>query len=66
MPSLCVVGQVRMMAFSAHVDAKGILQLIAAASPRNVMLMHGDREGMEFMSARITRCTNSRAARFAS
>jgi integrator complex subunit 11 len=55
-----------MMAFSAHVDAKGILQLIAAASPRNVMLMHGDREGMEFMSARITRCTNSRAARFAS
>lgn len=47
--------QVRYMAFSAHVDAKGILQLVSGAAPRNVMLVHGDKQGMDFMAAKINR-----------
>jgi integrator complex subunit 11 len=49
--------QVRYMAFSAHTDAKGILRLVAAAAPRNVLLVHGEKQGMDFMANRIQRCT---------
>ncbi len=48
----CVM-QVRFLAFSAHADAAGILQLIAAAAPRAVMLVHGDKAGMAFMASRV-------------
>ena len=35
------------MSFSAHADAKGLLQLIKNVQPRNVMLVHGDYEIMK-------------------
>ncbi|KAF3861207.1 hypothetical protein F7725_001462 [Dissostichus mawsoni] len=34
--------QVEYMSFSAHADAKGIMQLIRMAEPRNVLLVHGE------------------------
>ncbi|KCV70343.1 hypothetical protein H696_02670 [Fonticula alba] len=37
---------VRNMSFSAHADAKGIMQLIHMAKPRKVMLVHGEKKKM--------------------
>lgn len=34
------------LSFSAHVDAKGIIQLIKTIEPRNVLLVHGERYKM--------------------
>ena len=39
--------EVYYMSFSAHADAKGLLQLIKNVQPRNVMLVHGDYEIMK-------------------
>lgn len=41
------------LSFSAHADAKGILQLITQAAPRNVVLVHGEKEKMKILSERI-------------
>ena len=38
------------MSFSAHADAKGIMQLISHCCPANVMLVHGEAMKMEFLS----------------
>lgn len=35
------------MSFSAHADAKGILNLIKQTDPENVMLVHGEKTKME-------------------
>ena len=35
------------MSFSAHADAKGILNLIKQTDPSNVMLVHGEKTKME-------------------
>lgn len=43
------------LSFSAHADAKGILQLIRQAAPKNVMLVHGEAIKMEFLKAKIMR-----------
>ena len=43
---------VQYMSFSAHADAKGIMQLISYCEPRNVMLVHGEAEKMEFLKVR--------------
>lgn len=46
--------QVRYLTFSAHTDAKGILQLVRQCGPpRSVVLVHGDRARMEFMRDKI-------------
>lgn len=45
----------RFLAFSAHADAKGILQLVAATNPRAAMLVHGDKPGMHFLASRINK-----------
>lgn len=45
--------QVEYMSFSAHADAKGIMQLIRMAEPRNVMLVHGENEKMKFLMNKI-------------
>jgi integrator complex subunit 11 len=37
------------MSFSAHADAKGIMQLISHCCPANVMLVHGEAAKMEFL-----------------
>ncbi|KAF7722285.1 Integrator complex subunit 11 [Apophysomyces ossiformis] len=47
--------QVRVMSFSAHADAKGIMQLIRNCEPRNVVLVHGERIVMDSLSGNITK-----------
>ncbi|TFK13808.1 zinc finger protein Helios [Platysternon megacephalum] len=45
--------QVEYMSFSAHADAKGIMQLIRQAEPRSVLLVHGEAKKMEFLKQKI-------------
>uniref|UniRef100_A0A665UQP7 Integrator complex subunit 11 n=1 Tax=Echeneis naucrates TaxID=173247 RepID=A0A665UQP7_ECHNA len=45
--------QVEYMSFSAHADAKGIMQLIRMAEPRNMVLVHGEAVKMEFLKGKI-------------
>ncbi|KAL9893210.1 integrator complex subunit 11 [Glossina fuscipes] len=44
---------VEYMSFSAHADAKGIMQLIQNCEPKNVMLVHGEAEKMQFLRTKI-------------
>ncbi|XP_055848224.1 integrator complex subunit 11 isoform X2 [Episyrphus balteatus] len=44
---------VEYMSFSAHADAKGIMQLIQNCEPKNVMLVHGEAERMQFLMTKI-------------
>lgn len=44
---------VEYMSFSAHADAKGIMQLIQNCEPKNVMLVHGEAEKMKFLKSKI-------------
>lgn len=44
---------VEYMSFSAHADAKGIMQLISHCEPRNVLLVHGEGEKMVFLKNKI-------------
>ena len=44
---------VQYMSFSAHADAKGIMQLIRHCQPKNVMLVHGEEVKMEFLKGKI-------------
>lgn len=46
--------QVRNLSFSAHADAKGIMQLIRHCEPRNVVLVHGEKRTMEYLKGKIT------------
>lgn len=41
------------MSFSAHADAKGIMQLIRQCEPKNVVLVHGEGAKMEFLRQQI-------------
>ncbi|XP_069774858.1 integrator complex subunit 11 [Narcine bancroftii] len=45
--------QVEYMSFSAHADAKGIMQLIRQAEPQNVLLVHGEAKKMGFLKQKI-------------
>ncbi|KAI8806327.1 beta-lactamase-like protein, partial [Cladochytrium replicatum] len=45
--------QVENLSFSAHADAKGIMELINMCEPRNVMLVHGEKLKMEVLKNRI-------------
>lgn len=44
---------VEYMSFSAHADAKGIMQLIRQAEPANVMLVHGEDKKMDFLKQKV-------------
>ncbi|GMT37908.1 hypothetical protein PFISCL1PPCAC_29205, partial [Pristionchus fissidentatus] len=44
---------VEYMSFSAHADAKGIMQLIRDCEPRNVMFVHGEAGKMEFLKDKV-------------
>jgi integrator complex subunit 11 len=44
---------VEYMSFSAHADAKGIMQLIQNCEPKNVMLVHGEAVKMDFLKEKI-------------
>lgn len=58
--------QVEYMSFSAHADAKGIMQLVGQAEPESVLLVHGEAKKMEFLRQKIEqefrRCPGSRGA----
>lgn len=41
------------MSFSAHTDSKGIMDLIWHLNPANVVLVHGEKEGMITLSEEI-------------
>lgn len=45
--------QVEYMSFSAHADAKGIMQLVRQAEPESVLLVHGEAKKMEFLKQKI-------------
>ncbi|KAI8924337.1 beta-lactamase-like protein [Entophlyctis helioformis] len=47
--------QVNNLSFSAHADAKGILQLIRMSRAKNVMLVHGEKHKMAKLRTRIER-----------
>ncbi|ORX94047.1 hypothetical protein K493DRAFT_315677 [Basidiobolus meristosporus CBS 931.73] len=47
--------QVKNLSFSAHADAKGIMQLIRQCEPRNVILVHGEKSKMGFLQTKITK-----------
>lgn len=40
---------VKNLSFSAHADAKGIMQLVRTCKPRNVVLVHGEKNKMGFL-----------------
>lgn len=48
---------VQYMSFSAHADAKGIMQLIHYCQPKNVLLVHGEGAKMEFLKQKINQVT---------
>ncbi|KAM0688555.1 Integrator complex subunit 11 [Conglomerata obtusa] len=50
--------KVKNLAFSAHADAKGILELIRQCQPRNVMLVHGDKLKMKVLKKNIEKDFN--------
>jgi len=41
------------MSFSAHADAKGIMQLVRQCEPKNILLVHGEATKMDFLSKKI-------------
>lgn len=41
------------LSFSAHADAKGIMQLISMCGAKNVVLVHGEKKKMTFLADRI-------------
>ena len=50
--------QVKNLSFSAHVDAKGILQLASQCRPKNVVLVHGEGGKMHILRERIVKTFN--------
>ncbi|KAF9764328.1 Integrator complex subunit 11 [Nosema granulosis] len=45
--------QVKNLAFSAHADAQGILNLIDMCKPKNVMLVHGEKSRIYILKKKI-------------
>ena len=52
--SITVNMAVEYLSFSAHADAKGIMQLIKNCQPKNVVLVHGEERKMSFLIEKIT------------
>jgi len=45
--------RVENLSFSAHADAKGIMQMIAMCEPKNVIFVHGEKEKMKYLARQI-------------
>ncbi|GLU03694.1 hypothetical protein SLE2022_208800 [Rubroshorea leprosula] len=45
--------QVHQLSFSAHTDAKGIMDLVKFLSPKNAILVHGEKPKMAILKERI-------------
>lgn len=41
------------MSFSAHADSKGIMELLSHLEPKNVILVHGEKEKMRQLQHKI-------------
>ena len=41
------------MSFSAHADSKGIMDLLQQLEPKNIMLVHGEKEKMKVLANHI-------------
>jgi hypothetical protein len=50
---LCYILQVQHLSFSAHTDAKGILDLVKHVAPHNVVLVHGEKLKMVLLKNKI-------------
>eukprot|EP01018_Ginkgo_biloba_P021793 Gb_26095 [translate_table: standard] len=46
--------QIHQLSFSAHTDAKGIMDLVKHVSPRHAVLVHGEKPKMALLKARIS------------
>jgi predicted metal-dependent RNase len=46
--------QIQHLSFSAHTDAKGILDLVKHVAPRNVVLVHGEKPKMVILKKKIS------------
>lgn len=46
--------QIHHLSFSAHTDAKGIMDLLRHVGPRHVILVHGERPKMALLKTRVT------------
>lgn len=46
------------MSFSAHADAKGIMQLIDHVKPQNVMFVHGENSKMNMLKTKVEDVSN--------
>lgn len=44
---------IKNLAFSAHADVKGILEIVKQCQPRNVMLVHGDKGRMKVLKETV-------------
>ena len=45
--------QVYNMSFSAHADSKGIMELLTHLEPRNVFLVHGEKQKMKVLAENV-------------
>ncbi|KAJ9049124.1 hypothetical protein DSO57_1027909 [Entomophthora muscae] len=45
--------QVKLLSFSAHADAKGIMQMIRQVEPKHVILVHGEKSRMNILRSRV-------------
>lgn len=54
-PPIHVRLAVEYLSFSAHADAKGIMQLIKQADAQNVVLVHGEKKKMDFLATKINK-----------
>lgn len=41
------------MSFSAHADSKGIMELLNQLEPKNVVLVHGEKEKMKVLAGQV-------------
>ncbi len=56
--------QVEYMSYSAHADAKGIMQLISNCEPENVVLVHGEGGKMDFLRNQIIKEFSNAISKF--
>ena len=45
--------QVFSMSFSAHADSKGIMELLTHLEPKNVLLVHGEKQKMKVLAENV-------------
>lgn len=41
------------MSFSAHADSKGIMELLTHLEPKNVLLVHGEKQKMKVLAENV-------------